>query len=235
MSAQIEYSTLNPRWVFPSYYYTWTKPVDSRAIIQFVYIDTVMLAGNSDVHDPVTHELIRELDGSDLPGPSDQDLAETQLEWLAQTLAASEADYLIVAGHYPIYSASRHGPTPYLIDQVKPLLEKYRATAYLSGHDHCEQYLQERVGDVDHHTVGSASINDPKLTHKDDVPPGSLKYFSAATLGGFASVTVTHEGLSLTHHDGDGKVLYVAPPHAPRDTQWLSGAADRLREVVDRE
>ena len=151
------------------------------------------------------------------------------------TLAASEADYLIVAGHYPIYSASRHGPTPYLIDQVKPLLEKYRATAYLSGHDHCEQYLQERVGDVDHHTVGSASINDPKLTHKDDVPPGSLKYFSAATLGGFASVTVTHEGLSLTHHDGDGKVLYVAPPHAPRDTQWLSGAADRLREVVDRE
>jgi len=61
ISAQVAYSEHNPRWVFPSYYYTWTKPVDSRTSIQFVYIDTVLLSGNSDVHHPTTHELLYEL------------------------------------------------------------------------------------------------------------------------------------------------------------------------------
>lgn len=234
ISAQVAYSELNARWVFPSYYYTWTKPVDSRTTIQFVYIDTVVLSGNSDVHHPTTHELIRELHGSELPGPADQSMADAQLEWLSQTLAASTADYLIVAGHYPVYSVCEHGPTPDLVKRVKPLLEAHHVTAYLNGHDHCEQHLQERTGGVDYHTVGSAAINDASTAHAADVPPGSLKFHSPGTLGGFASVTVTKYGLTLTHHDGNGEVLYAAPAHAPRDAAWLAAAAARLRPEDDR-
>lgn len=46
------------------------------------------------------------------------------------------APYLLVAGHYPVYSISEHGPTQCLIDRLKPLLYQYRASAYLCGHDH---------------------------------------------------------------------------------------------------
>ena len=46
------------------------------------------------------------------------------------------ADYLIVAGHHPVLSAGIHGSSPYLLSKLKPLLEQYDVTAYLSGHDH---------------------------------------------------------------------------------------------------
>ena len=86
---------------------------------------------------------------------------------------------------------------------------------------------------MDYHTIGSAAINDESTAHKSTAPPGSLKFHSSGSLGGFASVTVTKEGLSLTHHDGHGKVLYAAPPHAPRDTAWLAGVAERLSKYSE--
>ncbi len=46
------------------------------------------------------------------------------------------APYLIVSGHYPIYSIAEHGPTACLVDRLRPLLHQYQATTYLCGHDH---------------------------------------------------------------------------------------------------
>jgi len=46
------------------------------------------------------------------------------------------APYLIVSGHYPVYSVSSHGPTKCLVNDLLPLLHQYRATAYMCGHDH---------------------------------------------------------------------------------------------------
>jgi hypothetical protein len=44
---------------------------------------------------------VRELRGSELPGPADAARAQTQRQWLEATLKASTADYLIVAGRHP--------------------------------------------------------------------------------------------------------------------------------------
>ncbi len=46
------------------------------------------------------------------------------------------APYLLVSGHYPVYSVAEHGPTQCLIDRLRPLLHQYKATAYICGHDH---------------------------------------------------------------------------------------------------
>ena len=46
------------------------------------------------------------------------------------------ADYLFVAGHFPVYSAGAHGPIACLRRRLEPMLYKYNVTAYLCGHDH---------------------------------------------------------------------------------------------------
>ena len=64
-------------------------------------------------------------------------LAEDQWTWIEEELKASDGyDYLLVGGHFPIWSIAEHGPTQTLVDRLKPLLEKYRVSAYINGHDH---------------------------------------------------------------------------------------------------
>ena len=66
-------------------------------------IDTVILSGNSDVRGE-DGEVMHELRGSELPGPEHPEHAESQLQWLEETLKASNATFLIVAGHFPVWS-----------------------------------------------------------------------------------------------------------------------------------
>lgn len=215
VTAQIARSEISKRWVFPDLWYTFTKGGNGLPTVQFIMIDTVVLSGNSDVRDEQGN-LVSELPGSKLPGASNKDLADQQLVWLNQTLEASTADYIIVGGHYPIWSICEHGPTESLIEQVKPALEHYKATMWVNGHDHCMEYFNDG-GYVDYHTIGSAHSNDPSTAHADAVPKGSLKFHTMGTNGGFASFSASKTGITVTHHQGDGSVAYVAPAHPPRN------------------
>jgi len=212
VTAQVAYSGVSERWEFPSLYYTFTE-----GDVQFVMIDTVVLAGNSDLEDGT------ELTGSNLPGPGEYaEEAISQMAWINKTLAASTAKYLIVAGHYPVYSICEHGPTSQLQEQLKPLLEKYRVNAYMNGHDHCAQMIQTSGDAVQYHTIGSAHLNNPSTNHLSTLPSSSdLKFHTGTGQGGFASVHVNndgdmHGGMTVVHRDGDGTVLYTAPTMSPR-------------------
>lgn len=216
VSAQIDYSGRSKRWSFPDLYYAFTEEGSAPGTsVQIIMLDTVILAGNSDVPIEGTN-LVKELHGDELPGPSNSQLAQTQMEWLETTLAASTADYVLVTGHYPVYSICEHGPTTQLVNDVKPLLEKYNVSAWLNGHDHCAEYID--VGDgVQYHTIGSAHLNDPSTKHASAIPSGSLKWHYGTGNGGFASIQVESSGLTIVHHDGDGKEVYTAPTIAPRN------------------
>lgn len=211
ITAQTAYTTISaskpssvPRWVFPSEYYTFTE-----GDIQFVLIDTVILSGNNQLENGT------ELVGSALPGPADQVAADAQWTWLESTLASSKAPYLVVGGHYPVYSICEHGPTSLLIDKLKPLLIQNNVTLYMNGHDHCAEYID--VGDgVQYHTIGSAHVNDPSTAHAGTLQSGQLKFHKGegkygSETGGFASMAITDQGLVVTHRDGDGSELFSAP------------------------
>ena len=83
--------------------------------VQIVFIDTIILTG-------VTNRYNKR---AVPPGPMSVLEAEREWEWIESTLQQSTADWLIVAGHYPVWSAGSHGPTPDLVERLKPMLERY--------------------------------------------------------------------------------------------------------------
>lgn len=58
------------------------------------------------------------------------------LDSILSTANKTNPTWLLVAGHYPIYSKGQHGDTSELKSYLLPLLLKYKVHAYLCGHDH---------------------------------------------------------------------------------------------------
>ncbi|XP_071393442.1 tartrate-resistant acid phosphatase type 5a [Centroberyx affinis] len=198
VKAQIEYSRKSDRWRFPSYYYELNFRIPNTGkTLSIIMLDTVMLCGNSDDY---VDEKPR--------GPLCAVDANRQLTWLQERMARSKADFLLVAGHYPVWSVSEHGPTDCLLRRLRPLLVKYKATAYLCGHDHNLQYIEdEGVGYV---VSGAGNFLDPDVRHWHHVPKGSIKFFTgqASTQGGFVHAEVTKNKMILTFIQAKGTSLY---------------------------
>lgn len=134
VQAQIDYSAKSQHWNFPSSYYSldweWTSSSGEARSAQILMIDTVDLTGLT-------------LDGSGVPptGPQNLTCAADQWSWLEQQLSTSTADYLWVAGHYPLYSTGDDGTNPHLVQQLLPLLREHGAH-YICGHDHMIQHME---------------------------------------------------------------------------------------------
>ncbi|KAG7486214.1 tartrate-resistant acid phosphatase type 5 [Solea senegalensis] len=198
VKAQIDYTQKSDRWKFPSYYYELNFRIPNTGkTLTIIMLDTIMLCGNSD---DFLDEKPR--------GPLHAVDANRQLAWLQERLARSKADFLLVAGHYPVWSVSEHGPTECLLQRLHPLLLKYKATAYLCGHDHNLQYIEESgIGYV---VSGAGNFLDPDIRHWNHNPKGSVKFFTgqASTLGGFVHAEVTKNKMVLTFLQAKGTSLY---------------------------
>jgi tartrate-resistant acid phosphatase type 5 len=71
--------------------------------------------------------------------------------------ASQTATWLIVAGHYTIYSLADHGDNPELISRLVPLFAKYGVHVYLHGHDHVLQHISWQG--VEYITSGHATYS----------------------------------------------------------------------------
>lgn len=72
-------------------------------------------------------------------------LINNQLKYIETQLkqaAVEQPTWLIVVGHYPVYSAGEHGDNAELKAYLQPLLEKYNVDAYFCGHDHISEHLE---------------------------------------------------------------------------------------------
>lgn len=154
------------RWYMPDYYYTITVPIDATNTLEIVVIDTVPLDPDLTLH--IINEessverrtrLLRRWNDPILARQRSIDMAN-QWQWIHDTLSTSTAQWLFVAGHYPVYSAGPHGDSSALISKLKPMLDEFGVDAYLSGHDHTLQYLQS--SDVHYYVSGNAAKHDGK-------------------------------------------------------------------------
>lgn len=180
-------------------------------------IDTVQIAGHR-CHGPGYESLTIEGYFDPLPEPLNLVQATTTLNWIENALSKSDADYLLVAGHFPIYSACSHGNTDYLVKHLDPMLKKHGVTAYLSGHEHC-QFHFENDG-MDYILTGTGHDCCYAAGNKKYLPAnGELKYILAdsrdysgdsGARGGFASFEVDDEEMIAKIHNEDGDVLYEA-------------------------
>lgn len=179
------------RWNHPNYYYK-ISPHPSLDVLMF---DTTLCYGiwSDPVHDA---------------------MCAAQLTWLAQELQASTAPFLFVAGHYPMYSPCAHGNTQWAIDTLLPLLTRFNATGYLSGHDHCSSFLAPPTPHLDlvHVVSGMGDgccYNESNIL---SVPSGSLKYLLSAGYNplnapsGFSTLSVTSQGGDGGGEGRDGNV-----------------------------
>jgi hypothetical protein len=120
---------------------------------------------------------------------------------MLQEATEDPPSWLIVVGHYPIYSAGSHGDMSELSTYLLPLLIKYKVHAYVSGHDHISEHL--RRDGIEYFVAGAGSMTD------------QLKYSSQADLvwsgvgySAYASMEASVKELTMTYRDWNNTVRY---------------------------
>lgn len=197
----------------PSFNYTIDVKTQNgeQTLMTILMIDTILMCGNSNdssSSEPFFHEKDKD------PQKADEYFAAFE-KHLSSVAAAKSVRYILVAGHYPVWSVSEHGPTRCLVDRLRPLLHKYGVSAYLSGHDHNLQHIRDTYQgtSVDYILSGCSALVDSSTKHFGSVPIGSLLYFwgdeSLIINGGFVMAKATSSNLTLTYYRTNGESLYT--------------------------
>lgn len=193
VDAQVERSQyFTSNWVMPARWYTkeftlgclpdtaGRSPAGSAATsIRFIFIDTeVLAAGRSN--------RIRNTD------------RYSHWVWLEEQLRGSQADWIVVVGHHPVFSSGQHGDTPGLLQRLLPLLEHYGVDLYISGHDHDQQLLIS--GGTKYMLTGSGSKLRPG---PDNADHSKLHWYGG--FYGFTSTYLNSSHISVSYHSEEGK------------------------------
>lgn len=183
-------------WVTESTNYT-TKYYypDGSGMVQIIYIDTTTLAPNENKccnsNGGVSESLISWRIKNQL---------ERITEMLNETVN-NPPTWLLVAGHYPVYSSGDHGDTSELKKYLLPLLEQYNVHAYICGHDHISEHLQ--ANNIEYFVVGAGTMID------------NLKQTSSAKLvwygiqyAAFGHMVAARDTLTMKFIDKDNNEKY---------------------------
>eukprot|EP01041_Mallomonas_annulata_P003151 gene3151-6201_t len=201
VSAQVERTALdNGVWTMPDKYYYYNYEIPGGGILCIVYIDTCLI-------DPSAHDT-----EAIYSNPNWEQLRQDHLDWIEDVLAEQNktATWLLVAGHYPVYSVGDSGDNQNMIDNLLPIMKNSGVHAYICGHDHNHQHIYK---DNFHFFVDGAGGG------RGPLGPNGLRHLgiSAATNNmknyfvncGFSFVEVTSDALKVNFVDNIGRIQYV--------------------------
>ena len=187
--AVLDYRNISRRWEMEGRYYT--KVYDDNGVsIRLVLIDTTPLINR--YHNSSTY-----------PDVDSQDI-DAQLKWIDKTLNEATEDWVIVAGHHPMYADTKKD----LIEQkdmqerLLPILQRYKSKVamYVCGHIHNFQHIRRGNDCIDYVVNSSAS-----LARKVNPTEGTIFCSSAE---GFSVVSATKKQLNLYMIDKKGEVIH---------------------------
>lgn len=186
--ALIDYSKVNPHWRMPAKYYTMVFK-KGGATIRFVMLDTTPL-------------IDRYRESNKYPDAKHQD-KEAQLEWLDKVLSEATEDWIVVAGHHPVYADTKKPRIERddMKSAINSILRKHKVAMYICGHIHSFQHIRRKGYDIDYLVNSSASwARDVKKT-KD------MQYCSNEA--GFSVITASKKRLSVHMIDKNGNILHT--------------------------
>lgn len=202
IEAQVQRTFVNGEtmWTMPETYYYETFDLPKGGTMSIVFIDTCLL----DPYQKDT-ELV-------LSNPQWQEMRQAQLEWIDSTLEelSQTATWLVVAGHYPIYSIGEHGDDTYLIADLLPILLRHKVHAYFTAHDHNHQHFE--IDGLHHFVTGNSAGRGPFGPHgwQNEGLSKSTNYMEIVFMAcGFSFVEVNDEHLNVSFVDNFGRVRYT--------------------------
>mgnify|MGYP002438181916 FL=1 len=184
-----DYSNVSRRWTMPARYYTKTF-ADKDMTIRVVWIDTAPLI------DKYRNEK------ETYPDACKQDYKQ-QLAWIDSVLTTAKEDWVIVAGHHPIYAETPKDGSERrdMQSRLDPILRKHKVDMYICGHIHNFQHVRVPGSNIDYITNSSGSLS------RKVKPIEGTVFCSPAS--GFSIVSANKKTLELRMIDKDGNVLHT--------------------------
>lgn len=205
----------------PDYNYTVNVKLESRNenLISILMIDTVLLCGNTGYDNEYDQPRFNSIHEEILSRYYFQSL-EDELKRISST----NVSYILVAGHFPVWSIANVGPMQCLIDRLRPLLHKYKVNAYFCGHEHVLTHITDTYlnATVEYIVTGAANINQNSTVHLPDIPKGSLQFYWSVDkpeellIGGGTIVLANEHNMTIRYFSTTGKELFnkiIYPRH----------------------
>ncbi len=186
--AVIDYSGISRRWAMPSRYYTRIFDNDGTRV-KVVFIDTA----------PIIDKY--HADTVEYPDANSQDV-DAQLKWIDNELSRDDkADWVIVAGHHPVYAQTpkQSSERKDMQKKVDPILRKHKVDMYVCGHIHNFQHISKNG--IDYVVNTSGSLSRPEVTSTE----GTV---FCSGVAGFSVLTATPKELTLSMIDDKGNVIH---------------------------
>lgn len=187
--AVLDYSTVSRRWNMPARYYT--KVFHEKGTsIRIVWIDTT----------PLIDKYREESDK--YPDACKQDMNK-ELAWIETVLANAKEDWVIVAGHHPIYAQTPKDESERnnLQKRLDPILRKHHVDIYVCGHIHNFQHIRVPGSNIDY-IVNSSGSRSRKVSPVE----GTVFCSSEA---GFSICSIDKSELQLRMIDKKGNVIHT--------------------------
>jgi Calcineurin-like phosphoesterase len=133
----------------------------------------------------------------------EQHLADEQIKWLEESLAASTAKWKVAYMHHSLFSSGKmHPPYLKLRNQLHPILVKHKVNLVLAGHVHVYERIHPQDG-VQYITQGCSG----KLMRNNLKKPSDLTAYGQDQQQSFMTAQVDESEIKLEAIGLDGKVF----------------------------